>query len=178
MADVQSSGSPAEGPARSRPWWIGLAVVAIGAVWLYGASQLAQFATYAVVGPGVFVTVTGAGLLLLGLVLVVQIARGEPFQPQDAEDVAADRSASWPALLTAIAGAAAPLYTMERFGFAVSAALVFALTTRAFGSRRILLDLGLGAAIGAACWYGFTLLGVTLGDLARLPALGELLPGR
>jgi putative tricarboxylic transport membrane protein len=153
-------------------------VVAIGAVWLYGASQLAQFATYAVVGPGVFVTVTGVGLLLLGLVLLVQIARGERFEPQDAEDVAADRSASWSALLTAVAGAAVPLYTMERFGFAVTAALVFALTTRAFGSRRILLDLSVGAAIGATCWYVFTLLGVSLGDLARLPSLGDFLPGR
>ena len=177
MADVQSSGS--EGPARSKkPWWLGIAVVAIGAVWLYGATQLAHFATYAVIGPGVFVTATGAALVLLGLVLLVQIARGERFEPQDAEDVAAEQSASRPALLTAMAGAAAPLYTMERFGFAVTAALVFALTTRAFGSRRILLDLGLGAAIGAACWYGFTLLGVTLGGLARLPSLSELLPGR
>lgn len=178
MTDGPSSGPEVEGPAQPRPWWLAIAVVAIGAVWLYGASQLEHFTTYAGVGPGLYVTAAGAGLVLLGLLLLVQIARGERFDPQDTEDVAADhQSASWPALLTAIAGAAAPLYTMERFGFAVTSALVFALTTRAFGSGRTLFDLALGAAIGAAAWYGFTLLGVSLGELVRLPALLELIPG-
>jgi putative tricarboxylic transport membrane protein len=162
---------------QSRPWWLGLGVIAIGAFWIYGALQLPQTATYAKVGPGMFVSAAGIGLVLLGLLLLVQIARGEKFEPVDAEDIAAGAAADWPALWTAIAAASVPLYTMERFGFIVSATLMFVLTTRAFGSRRLLFDLALGFLIAGVCWYGFNLLGVNLGDPLKIPKSAfELVP--
>lgn len=159
-----------------RPWWLAATVVAIGAFWLYGSSLLPQTANYARVGPGLYLTIVGIGLVVLGLILGLQIARGERFEAQDAEDAAADEPAHWPAFWTAIAAAAVPLYTMQRFGFILTATLMFALTTRAFGSRKLLLDLLIGAALGAAAWYGFSLLGVGLGDPYRIPKAAELLP--
>ena len=72
--------------------------------------------------------------------------------------------------------AATPLSTMERFGFVPSAAFVFALTTRAFGSHRVVLDLAIGATMGACAWFGFSVLGVQLGALMQFPALVALLP--
>jgi putative tricarboxylic transport membrane protein len=137
---------------------------------------LPQTAAYARVGPGLYLTIAGIGLVVLGGLLAVQIARGERFEAQDAEDAASDQPAHWPSLLTAIAGAAIPLYTMERFGFIVTAALMFALTTRAFGSRRIILDVLIGAVIGAIAWYGFSLLGVGLGAAWKIPKPFELFP--
>ena len=113
---------------------------------------------------------------MLGLILAVQIARGERFEAQEAEDVAADQPVSWPALATAVAAAAVPLYTMQRFGFAPTAALMFALVTRAFGSERPAFDLAIGAALAAFAWWGFSLLGVDLGPVGRLPTPGQLLP--
>ena len=65
---------------------------------------------------------------------------------------------------------------MQRFGFVPTATLVFALTARAFGSIRLPFDLAIGLLIAALSWYGFSLLGVTLGPAARLPGLLELLP--
>ena len=100
-----------------RPWWLGGAVVAVGALWLYGAVQLPIDATHARIGPGMFVAIVGGALVLLGLALTVQIARGTRFEPQDAEDAVAGQAPSRKALLTALLGAALPLYTMERFGF-------------------------------------------------------------
>ena len=47
----------------------------------------------------------------------------------------------------------------------------------AFGSRRVALDLAIGAAMGACAWFGFSALGVQLGKLYQVPALGALLPG-
>jgi putative tricarboxylic transport membrane protein len=159
-----------------RPWWLGGAVVAVGALWLYGAVQLPIVATHARIGPGMFVAIVGGALVLLGLALTVQIARGTRFEPQDAEDAVAGQAPSRKALLTALLGAALPLYTMERFGFVVSAALVFALTARAFGARKPVLGLAIGAALGAATWFGFSALGVQLGTAWRLPSLAALLP--
>lgn len=160
----------------SRPWWLGFAVVGIGAFWIYGSTLLPQTSAYAKIGPGMIVAVAGGGLVVLGLVLLVQIALGERFEAQDAEDVLTDQPADWTAMGTSVLGAVIPLYTMERFGFVVSAALMFALTTRAFGSRRLLVDLAIGLALAAFSWWSFSLLGVNLGRAWAVPSLIDLVP--
>ena len=151
--------------APARPWWLGIGIIAIGLIWLYGAASLPQGAQYARIGPGLFVTLIGAVLVVLGAILLWQIAHGETFSPQDAEDAMAHAPADIPALLTAAAAAAVPLLTMRPLGFPITAALAFALVTRAFGSRRILLDLVIGALLGALVYFGFIQLGVGLGPL-------------
>jgi putative tricarboxylic transport membrane protein len=72
--------------------------------------------------------------------------------------------------LLATAAAAVPLATMQPVGFPVTAALVFTLVARAFGTRHIVQDLVFGLILGSACWYGFRRLGVDLGGF--LPVVG------
>ncbi|VCU71223.1 Tripartite tricarboxylate transporter TctB family protein [Pigmentiphaga humi] len=151
--------------SRKRPWWLGAAVVLIGAVWLYEGGSMPQIGGYAALGPGFFVSVIGGALIVLGLVLLFQIARGEDFTPQEAENVEADAGASRPALLWAAAGAALPLLTMQPLGFPLTAMGSFALVTRAFGSRRLVFDCAIGLVLGLVCWFGFSKLGVGLGGL-------------
>jgi len=157
-------------PPRRRPWWLGLAVIAIGAVWLQQGYALPKSGGYAGVGPGDFVMLVGAALIVLGLALLAQIARGDSFEPQEAESAEAGARPSRKALLFAAAGAAIPLLTMRPLGFPLTAMLAFALVTRAFGSRRVLFDCAVGLALGIICWLGFTRLGVTLGG--ALPLAG------
>ena len=157
-------------PQRRRPWWLGLAVIAIGAVWLQQGYGLPAASGYGGVGPGDFVMLVGAALIVLGLALLAQIARGDSFDPQEAESAEAGARPSRRALLFAAAGAAIPLLTMRPLGFPLTAMLSFALVTHAFGSRRVLLDCAIGLALGAICWLGFTRLGVTLGG--ALPLAG------
>jgi putative tricarboxylic transport membrane protein len=147
----------------ARPWWLGGAVIALGLVWLYGALSLPQAATYAVVGPGFFPAVIGAGLVVLGLLLLVAVARGERFEPQEAEDADATRAPSRAAFWMAVAAGVIPVFVVRHLGFPVAAALVFAVTARGFGSRRLLLDLAVGFLLGVACWLLFSrLLGLAL----------------
>ena len=157
--------------ASARPWWLGLGIVAIGAVWLYGAFSLPQTAQYAVIGPGLFVTLIGVVLIVLGGLLLLQIARGEQFSPQDSEDAMSEAPADSVALVTAMAAAALPLFTIRQLGFPLTATLVFALVARAFGSRRLILDLAIGLALSVAAYFGFVRLGVSLGGF--LPLLGR-----
>ncbi|MBO9355209.1 tripartite tricarboxylate transporter TctB family protein [Bordetella petrii] len=157
-------------PQRRRPWWLGLAVIAVGAVWLQQGYGLPQASGYAGVGPGDFVMLVGAVLIVLGLALLAQIARGDSFEPQEAESAEAGSRPSRKALLFAAAGAAIPLLTMRPLGFPLTAMLSFALVTHAFGSRRVLLDCVIGLALSAICWVGFSRLGVTLGG--ALPLAG------
>ncbi|HET8726061.1 MAG TPA: tripartite tricarboxylate transporter TctB family protein, partial [Alphaproteobacteria bacterium] len=136
--------------AAPRPWWLGIAVVALGGVCLYGTLDLPQGARYAAIGPGLFVTAVGIGLVVFGLLLLVQIARGERFVPQDAEDAAGAGKADPVALLTAFAAAVIPVVTMEPLGLPITAAISFTLVARSFGSRRIVMDVVAGAVLGAA----------------------------
>ncbi len=154
--------------ATVRPWWLGLAVLGTGGVWLYAAFSLPQTAQYAMVGPGTFVTLVGAGLVLLGILLLVQIARGERFAPVEAEDVDVEAPVSRRAFWTAVAASAVPILTLRPLGFPITAVLVFALVARAFGSTTLVRDLALGLAIGLLCWYGFSVLGI---GLPLLPVL-------
>ena len=159
-----------EQTAPRRPWWLGLVVIAIGALWLQQGYILPEQDGYAGVGPGAFVEVVGLALILLGLVLLTQIARGASFEPQDAENAEAEARPSYRALAFAAAGVAIPLLTMRPLGFPLTAMLAFALVTRAFGSQRIVFDCTIGLLLGLGCWAGFTKLGVTLGG--ALPLAG------
>jgi putative tricarboxylic transport membrane protein len=151
-----------------RPWWLAAAVIVLGCIWLWGASQLTQGATYARIGPGMFVTLVGFGLVGLGLLLAAQIARGERFEAQDAEgadtDAPVNRTAFWMGLL----GIAMPMLTMTRLGFVPTATVSFVLIAAAFGERRWWLTSGIGLVLATVSWYGFSRLGVSLGPFAML----------
>ena len=115
------------------------------------------------VGPGFFPAVIGGGLVLLGSLLLVAVARGERFEPQDAEEADASRAPSRAAFWTTVAAGVVPVFVIRPLGFPVAAAIAFALTARAFGSRRLLVDLGVGLLLGVACWALFSrLLGLSL----------------
>src|SRR5690606_31648155 len=139
---------------QRRPWWLALAVILIGAIWLQQGYVLPDAAGYGGVGPGAFVMLVGLVLILLGLALMAQIARGDSFEPQEAESAEADATPSRKALAFAAAGAAIPLLTMRPLGFPLTAMLAFVLVTHAFGSRRLVLDSVIGLVLGGICWMG------------------------
>ena len=132
--------------------------------------KLPQFDQYAHIGPGLPVTLIGAGLILLALILGLQIRAGVRFEEQDAEDVAEDHHVSRGALALAAAACALPMLTMQRLGFVLTCTFSFWLIARAFRSRRALLDLAIGLVVSLAAWFVFRKLGVQLGGL--LPVAG------
>jgi putative tricarboxylic transport membrane protein len=142
--------------------------MALGGIWLSNAFRLDVIASYGGIGPGLFVGLVGVGLVLLGIVLMIQIRRGERFDPQATEDMTPDAPVSRRGLLLTVTASAVPLATMQQVGFPVTAALVFALVARAFGTRRIVHDLVFGLILGSVCWYGFRGLGVALGGFLPL----------
>jgi len=147
-----------------------LAVLFLGAVCLYAAFQVPITARYAGVGPGMILVVIGGVLLLLGLVLLVQIAQGEVFEPLDAENADAQQPMDKRAFVTALAAVILPVLTMEPLGLALTAMLSFTLVARAFGSQRLRADLLTGFVLGSVCWWLFSWLGLDLGGF--LPVAG------
>lgn len=159
------------GAAAPRPWWLGGLVIALGCVCLYGAFSLPQAARYAGVGPGLFVTLVGSGLVLLGLLLLMQIAHGEKFVPQDTEDASGSDKADMTAFLTALAAAIVPVLTIEALGVPFTAMLSFTLVARAFGSRKTVIDVITGAILGSLAWLLFTQLGLQIGSFLPLAGI-------
>lgn len=148
-----------------QPWWLGLAVILIGAVCLYASSRLSLGAQYAAIGPGLFVALVGLALALLGVLLLIQMARGTAF---DDEERARDPGMDKRAFFTVLVAVAIPALAMERLGLPLTAMLSFMLVARAFGSARIVPDLISGFVLGGACWYLFSLLGLQLGGFLPL----------
>lgn len=148
-----------------QPWWLGLAVILLGAICIYAASSLSLSAQYAAIGPGLFVALVGGGLILLGILLLFQMARGTAFDPEEREgDPGMDKRA----FLTVLLAAIVPALAMEGLGLPLTAMLSFMLVARGLGSKRMLLDLISGFVLGAACWYMFSMLGLQLGGFMPL----------
>ncbi|WP_442595553.1 tripartite tricarboxylate transporter TctB family protein [Parapusillimonas sp. JC17] len=156
---------------RNRPWWLGLAVLFLGGVCFHASTQLAATAQYAAIGPGMFVAAVGVGLMVLGVMLLVQIARGETFEPLDAENAAADQSMDRRAFFTALLAVVLPTLTIELLGLPATAMLSFMLVARSFGSRRVLPDLLAGLVLGVVSWLLFSWLGLQLGGFFPLAGL-------
>jgi len=152
----------------ARPWWLGIAVIILGCVCLYATTTLPATAQYAAIGPGMFVTIAGGGLLVLGILLLLQIARGERFEAQDAENAAGNLPMDKRAFFTALAATIVPALTMETLGLPITAMVSFMLVARAFGSSKIVIDLLTGAILGTVCWFLFSRLGLQLGGFLPL----------
>jgi len=150
-----------------QPWWLGLAVILLGAVCLFASSSLNLSAQYAAIGPGMFVAMVGMGLVALGVLLLVQMARGTAF---DDEERAQDPGMDKRAFFTVLVASAVPALAMKPLGLPLTATLSFMLVARALGSRHTVLDLVSGFVLGSACWFLFSKLGLQLGGF--LPLVG------
>lgn len=153
-----------------RPYWIAAGTVGLGAIVLLKAAELPQFDQYAHIGPGLIPTFVGAGLVLLGVMLTLQIRAGVPFEEQGAEDIAEDHHVGYGALALAAAGCALPMLAMKPLGFVVTCTGCFILIAAAFRSRNWALNLVLGLGFSLLSWWLFRKLGVQLGGL--LPIAG------
>jgi len=153
-----------------RPWWIAAGIAGWGAIVLWKSAELPQYDQYAGIGPGMFPTIVGAVLVVLGLMLAWQIHRGVRFEEQEAEDVAEDHAVSYHALAIAAFACAVPMLTMKHLGFVITCTLCFVLVAAAFKSRKYLLNAVIGLVFALICWWLFRKLGVQLGGL--LPIAG------
>jgi putative tricarboxylic transport membrane protein len=165
------------GTRSSSSLLVALALLGLGLFVLHqGYSIGVEQSAYARVGPQVFPYVIGAGLIAIGILLARSALKGSWsvnwVEPRETDP---DRREFWRHMssvglvglgLVINAALIAPL------GFVIASTFMFALTTRAFGSRRLLFDLAVGALFSGAIYVTFT---YALG--LRLP-LGTLWGGR
>ena len=152
--------------------WLGAGVVAIGLVFVVGATQISSDAGYSGVGPNFLPWVVGLALLLCGAWLLYE-ARCGGFR--DMEEAIGGERADWPGFVWVSAGLLANAALITTIGFILSCTLCFVLAVRGFNASQGRLDLSLrawltdaaiGAAIAAPVFWMFTqLLAISLPGL-------------
>lgn len=150
----------------------GVAVVLFGAWFLLQATQLRAGPGYAAVGPRVFPTAVGVGLIASGLAVLFGALRRSPAAapvldvdttaPLDAET---DLETDWPTLGIVAALLAIAIALFQPLGFVITSASFLVACARALGSRSLLRDLAAGLGVSLVTYAVFTyLLGLELPD--------------
>ncbi|MFO6454433.1 MULTISPECIES: tripartite tricarboxylate transporter TctB family protein [unclassified Aeromicrobium] len=145
-------------PARSvdrAQYGLAAFVTVVGIVVLVDASGLdAGFADQPV-QPYAFSYAIGSVLVVLGVLMAVATWRGDVAQPEEGEDVDLSGGLDWTTLLQLVAVIVVVVALINWLGWAIMGAFLFAASARILGSRRLLLDVGVGIALALLTWYGF-----------------------
>jgi putative tricarboxylic transport membrane protein len=144
-------------------------VVVLGLLLLAGASGIAPGAGYDRIGPRFFPIVTGAGLILLGMVLALSAWRLRV--PPAAEPAPFTAPFNWIPFGYFLLAFVLFILLLDSAGFAIAAALQFWLVARAFRSRRPGRDALIALTLSLIVYLAFSrILGLSLpaGLLERL----------
>jgi putative tricarboxylic transport membrane protein len=150
-------------PRRRGPLALAAGIAGLGLFFFAGAFAIPGEAAYAGVGPRAFPLVVGGALIALGILFAGALGRGLETRAEAGEDADASLPADWAASCWVLAGLVLAVLLVERAGFPLTAALVFILTARGFGSRRLLRDAVAGLLLGLVAFLVFARgLGVSL----------------
>jgi putative tricarboxylic transport membrane protein len=135
---------------------LSLAVLVLGIAVAVEASQLSSAGGYARVGPNAAPAVVAGGLILLGAWLIYEALSGgwRNAIPDDPEMRGEHRFHAG-AFIWVSSGLFLQMLLINRAGFVIAQAALFACVARAFGSARFLRDIGVGVFLGLAVFLFF-----------------------
>ncbi|MEW6240984.1 MAG: tripartite tricarboxylate transporter TctB family protein [Chloroflexota bacterium] len=141
-----------------------LTVISLGGIILTQVSRIGTGAGFIVVGPRIFPTVVGVGILILGFLFFLRttaLLDNALVEEVTAEEAATDWRTAILSLLSLVAYAS----LLHPLGYTISTAIFFPVAGRILGSTRLKRDIVIGLALGLVIYLTFTrVLGV------RLPA--------
>jgi putative tricarboxylic transport membrane protein len=138
---------------------IGAGVLVLAGVVYWQTAVIPISPVYAKVGPTAVPTMTAIGLAVLGILLLVEAARGGWQSPTERE-LSIDRAAlSWIAV-----GLILNVLLIGPLGFTLASTILFVCVARAFGSRALLRDAAIAALFALIAYFGFArTLGINIG---------------
>jgi putative tricarboxylic transport membrane protein len=92
---------------------------------------------------------------VLAATLAVATARGNVAEPEGGEDVDLTEPSDWFTVAKLAGVFLANVLLVDTLGWAITGALLFAGCAWALGSRTLLKDVAIGAALSLITWYGF-----------------------
>lgn len=138
-------------------------VLALGIFIAAETAMLDVGPSHATVGPRLFPFLIATGLLLVGAALLREAFFGHIAHERGFE-------LDWTAAALVSVGLVLQMLVLDWVGWIVAGTMLFALTARAFGSRRLVLDLAIGLGLGVLTFVVFNYgldLGLPAGELAE-----------
>lgn len=152
--DTEARQGPARIVDRAQYLLAGFLVVAGGYV-VHDATTLRRGFADQPVQPYAFPYVVGAALVVLGALLALATARGDVAEGEDGEDIDLQQRSDWLTVGKLVAVFVLNLALIDWLGWAITGAILFAGTAHVLGSRTLLKDVAIGAALSVGTWYGF-----------------------
>jgi putative tricarboxylic transport membrane protein len=135
---------------------ISLAVVALGAAVAVGTTRLSGASGYARIGPNAAPAVVAGGLFLLGLWLLYEaLSGGWRNSISDQPEARGEHRFYISAFIWVSVGLFAEMLLMDRAGFVLAQAVLFACVARGFGSVRPARDSAIGLILGLGVFLFF-----------------------
>jgi putative tricarboxylic transport membrane protein len=137
---------------------LALAVMLFGALVVWQTTQIRLTPAYSKVGPRVIPYIVGAGLILVGVWLLVEAVtgRGEAAVSMESEDADPTLPTDWRTVGLLAAALLAYLVLLEPAGFVIASAVLFIGAAYAMGSRRFARDAVAGMLMATVLYIGFT----------------------
>jgi putative tricarboxylic transport membrane protein len=136
---------------KRRPDWaaliIALCLFAVAAVMLWDVSHMKAVAQYARIGPATVPTAVALGLIALGIWTAFEAWHGD-FPEREHQEIAP--------VIWVVAGLAGQMLLLKTAGFSIATGVLFALTARGFGLRKLWLSLPAGIALSFVVWVIFS----------------------
>jgi putative tricarboxylic transport membrane protein len=154
---VSEAASASRQRRSPRPWLLaaGAAITAFGAFALWKAFEIAQPTAYRPMGPRVFPVIISVSLIILGVLFIIETLRGA--DPDLEEHVATElRTADQRQVAILIATLVVYTALFNRLGYVVATTLFLPTVARVLGSRRLLRDVVVGAAVAVSAFLVFT----------------------
>lgn len=115
------------------------------------------------VGPQVFPTIIGIFIVVVAIILVIEILRGNYGQPEGTEFGEIKTKTDWKTLGTVAASILTYPFLIERAGFVIASTIVFFGVGFAYGARKLFKNLAIALIFSLVVYVTFThLLNVNL----------------
>ena len=135
---------------------LSLAVFSLGIAVAVGTSQMSGAGGYAKVGPNVAPAVIAGGLILLGIWLLYEaLSGGWRNAIADDPEARGEHRFHGGAFIWVSLGLIAQILLIDRGGFVLAQAALFALVARGFGSVKLPRDFAIGLMLGLSVFLFF-----------------------
>jgi putative tricarboxylic transport membrane protein len=157
MTDTTTETTPTatRPPVDRAQYGLAAFLVLLGGYVVLDASGLRQGFADQPVQPYAFPYVIGTVLLLLGVALAVATARGNRPEAEDGEDVDLSAPSDWRTVGLLALVFVLDILLIDRLGWAITGALLFAGSAWVLGSRHRVRDIAVGLVLSLGTWYGF-----------------------
>jgi len=136
---------------------LAVGVVIFGLLIVWQTTHIRVTPAYAKVGPRVIPYIVGSGLVIIGVWVAVEALTGRGSAPtSESEDADPTLPTDWRTVGMIAVALVAYLLLMERAGFVIASALLYAGSAIAMGSRKVAQNIAIGVILSFVVFAGFT----------------------